>query len=140
MKLVRVRISTRARVERDPDFLEGLFRALDGAVELPGVRHHEIHDERALPFLSEDVVEIDVLLVVRIAHGRAPELFLCGGKLRGPIARLMNRAEDVEQIREGVQNPAQIEVAESEHATVRAARVVWKDGFQREMSLRGGAP
>ena len=104
------------------------------------MRHHEIHDERALPLLSEDVVEVDVLLVVRIAHGEAPELFLCGRKLARPVARLVNRAEDIEQIREGVQNPAGIEVPESEHAAIRTARVVRKDGFQRRMSLRGRAP
>src|SRR5260370_41823494 len=52
MKLVGVGISTRARVERYPDFLEDFFRALDSAVEFPRVSHHEIHDEGALPFLG----------------------------------------------------------------------------------------
>src|ERR1700716_1155442 len=122
-------MSSRASVKRYPDFLEEFFRALDSPAGLPGVRHHEIHDERALPLLSEDVVEVDVLLVVRISHGQAPEFFLCGGKLRGPITRLMDRAEDVEQIRERVQDPAGIEVTESEHAAIRAARVVRKDCF-----------
>jgi len=44
---------------------------------------------------GKDVVEIDVLFVVRVAHGQAPEFILCGGKLRWPVARLVNRAEDV---------------------------------------------
>src|SRR6266700_8026275 len=114
MKLVGVSVGSGSGIEWYFDFLEDLFRALDRAVELPGVRHHEIHDERALPLLSEDVVEVDVPFVVWIAHGEAPELFLCSRKLAGPVARLVNRAEDIEQIREGVQNPDGIEVAESE--------------------------
>jgi hypothetical protein len=52
----------------------------------------------------------------------------------------MNRAEDVEQIRKTVQDAAGIEIPETEHAAIRAARVVRKDGFQRRMSLRGRAP
>ena len=52
----------------------------------------------------------------------------------------MNRAEHVEQIRESVQNPTGIEVAEPKHAAIRAAGIVWKDGFECGMSLRGGAP
>src|SRR5947209_874847 len=140
MKLVGVGICSGARVKRYLDFLESFFRALDSSVEFPGVSHHEIHDERALPLLGEDVVEVDVLLEVRIPHSQAPEFFLGGGKLRGPVTGFMDRAEDVEQIREGVQDATGIEVAESEHAAIRAARVVRKDRFQRRMSLRGGAP
>src|ERR1700688_1131333 len=102
--------------------------------------HHEIHDERPLALLSENVVEGDVLLVVRIPHGSAPELFLRGGKFRARGTRLMNRAEDVEQRRKAVQDPARIEIPESKHAAIRAASVVGKDRFQRRMSLRGGAP
>ena len=39
-----------------------------------------------------------------------------------------------------MQDPAGIEVAESEHAAIRTAGVVGKDGLQRGMSLRGRAP
>src|SRR4029077_15435500 len=109
-------------------------------LELRGMRHHEIHDERTLPLLSKDVVEVDVLLVVRIPHRQTPELFLRGRKFCGPIAGLVNRAEYVEQIREGMKDATRIEVTESEHAAVRTARVVRKNGFQRGMSLRCGAP
>jgi len=56
MKLVGVGIRSGASVERYPDFLEEFLRALDSPIELPGVCHHEIHDERALPLLGEDVV------------------------------------------------------------------------------------
>src|ERR1700722_1584027 len=84
MELVSVGVGSRAGIEWYLDFLEGLFRALDRAVRLPGMRHHEIHDERALALLRENVVEVDVLLVVRIPHGPAPELFLRGGMFGGP--------------------------------------------------------
>src|SRR5262249_46935920 len=124
VKLVGVGISSGAGVKRYPDSLEEFFRALDSPVDLPGVRHHQIHYERALPLLGEDVVKVDVLFVVRIPHGQAPEFFVCGRKFRGAVTRLMDRAEDVEQIRESVQDPARIEVTESKHAGVRAARVV----------------
>ncbi len=91
MKLIGVGIRTGARVKWYPDFPEDFFRALDGSVKLLGMRHHEIHDERALPFLGQDVVEVDVLLVVRILHGRAPEFFLCGRKHRGAVTGFMDR-------------------------------------------------
>src|SRR5580704_12932640 len=127
MKLVCVGIGSGTRVKRYPDFLEEFFRPLDRSVELPGMRHHEIHDERALPLLGEDVVEVDVLLVVRITHGEPPQLIFCGRKLAGPVAGLMDRAEHVEQIGKGVQDSAGVEVAESEHAAIGTARIVWKD-------------
>jgi hypothetical protein len=104
------------------------------------VSHHEIHDEGALPFLGEDVVEVDVLLEVRILHGAAPECLLCRGQFRWAVTGLMDGAEDIEQIGERVQHPAGVEVAESEHAAVRTTRVVRKDGFQRGVSLRGCTP
>src|SRR5258705_9688500 len=112
MKLVGVGISTRARVERYPDFLEVFFRAPNSAVEFPGVSHHEIHDEGTLTFLGEDVVEVDVLLEVRILHGASPEFLLRRGQFRWAVTGLMDRAEDIEQIGERVQNPARIEVPE----------------------------
>src|SRR4029077_9378705 len=93
-----------------------------------------------LSLLRQDVVEIDVLLEVRVLHGPAPELFFRGRKLAGAITGFVDRTEDVEQIREAVQDSAGVEIAESEHAAIRTAGVVWKDGFQRGMSLGGGAP
>src|SRR5258707_10121734 len=116
MKLVGVGISSRACVERYPDFLEDFLCALDSALELPGMRHHEIHDEGALSLLSEDVVEVDVLLVVRIAHGPAPELFLCGGELGPTGTPLMDRAEDVEPKREKGEDRARIAAPETRQA------------------------
>ena len=79
MELVGVGIGSRARIERNLDLLEGLLGPLDGAVEFPGVRHHQIHDEGALPLLGEDVVEVDVLLEVRIAAWPRARGFLLGG-------------------------------------------------------------
>src|SRR5258705_4259892 len=140
MELVRVGVGSRAGIERYLDFLEGFFGALDGAVELPGMRHHEIHDERALTLLSEDVVEVDVLLVVGIPHRPAPEFLLRGRKFCWPVARLVNRAEDVEQIREGMKNATGVEVAKSEHAAIGAAGMVRKTGLQDQMYLPGRMP
>ena len=62
------------------------------------------------------------------------------GSSRGKVARLMDRAEDVQQIGERVHHPAGVEVAESEHAAVGAARVVRKDGLEGRVALRGRAP
>src|SRR5262249_10235790 len=120
--------------------LEDLLRAVDGAVELPGLRHHEIHDERALSLLREDVVEIDILLVVWIPHRLAPERFLSGGEFRWPVTPFINPAKDVEEIRERLQDAARIEVEKAEHAAIGAARVVGKDGLQCGMPLCGRAP
>ena len=80
------------------------------------------------------------MLEVRILHGAAPEFFLCRRQLGWAVTGLMDRAEHIEQIGERVQHPTGIEVPESEHAAVCAARVVRKDGFQRGMSLRGRTP
>src|SRR5882757_6359449 len=97
MQFVGVSVGSRTRVERYLDFLEDCLCALDSAVEFPGVSHHEIHDEGALTFLGEDVVEVDVLLEVRILHGAAPEFLLCRWQLRWAITGLMDRAENIEQ-------------------------------------------
>src|SRR5580698_2416024 len=99
-----------------------------------------VHQESALPLLSQDVVEIDVLLEVRGAHRLTPKGVLLGRKLGRPVARLMNGAEDIQQIRKGVQHAAGDEIAKTEHSPVSTAGVVGKDRLQGRMALRGGAP
>ncbi len=72
VELVGVRVGARAGVERDLDLLEGRFGALENTFRFPRLRQHQIHDESTLALLGEDVVQVDVLLVVGIAHGLAP--------------------------------------------------------------------
>src|SRR5580704_15254510 len=99
-----------------------------------------IHQKGALPLLGQDVVEIDVLLEVRVAHRLAPKILLIGCKLQRPVARLMNGAEDVQQVWKRVQHAAGDEVAKAEHPSIGTAGVVRKDCLQSRMPLGRGAP
>ena len=78
VELVGVGVSSRARVERNFDLPENCLGPRYGTVEFPRMRHHQVHDERPLTLLGQDVVEIDVLFEIGIAHGLAPKSFVLG--------------------------------------------------------------
>src|ERR1700719_5290720 len=99
-----------------------------------------MHQKGALPLLSQDVVEVDVLIEVRVAHRLAPKILLIGWKLGRPIARLMNGAEDVQQVRKRVQHAPGHEIAKAEHPSIGTAGIVRKDRLQSRMPLSRGAP
>ena len=56
------------------------------------------------------------------------------------VAGFVNRAEDIEQVGKRVDHAARIKIPESEHAAVSTACIIRKDGLQRRMALRRGAP
>ena len=52
----------------------------------------------------------------------------------------MDGAENVQQVREGVEDAARVEIPKTEHPAIRAASVVGEDRLERGVALRGCAP